>query len=100
MSSFNDMYGHDRRMLDALNGKSIAAIAAADPAAAQLRENKALQESVASIEPQRARPRPLARAQPRLASAKVPSVFGFYKPQPSYLRRAPSAPKPFFSFFQ
>ena len=94
-----DVYGHDRRVLDALNGKSIAAIAASDPAAAQLRENKLLQENVAAISPVKARPRPAARAPARVAIAKAPPSFFGYKQDPSYLRRAPPPNKPVFSLF-
>lgn len=97
VTSLNDVYGHDRRVLDALNGKSIAVIAAADPALAQQRENKMLQENAALIVP-RARPRP---APVRVSVAKAPNIFGFYPkpPPPSYLRKGPPASKPNFFLF-
>ena len=103
--SSSDVYGHDRRMLDALNGKSIATIAAADPALIQKRQNKEMQENVASIAPLRPKPRPASALGRVTVATKVPSIFGYYpktyaKPAPSYLRKAPPAPKPFFSFFQ
>ena len=55
VSSFNDVYGHDRRILDALKGtRSIKQIAAGDPALALKRQNKILEEAAAFI--QRSKP--------------------------------------------
>jgi L,D-transpeptidase YcbB len=97
VTSIPDVYGHDRRVLDALNGKSIASIAAADPALALRRQNKILEESVAAIAP----PRKARPAAPRVAVAKAPSIFGnFNKPQPSYLKKGPGSPKQTFFLFQ
>jgi len=102
VNSFTDMYGHDRRVLDALRGKSIAAIAAADPALALKRENKALEQAVASVAP-RARPRVNRPAGAYgLTTAKAPGWFAFKTkpapPPPSYLRKSAPQPKPF-AFF-
>jgi L,D-transpeptidase YcbB len=101
VTSLSDMYGHDRRVLDALNGRSIVSIAAADPALAQLRQNKLLEQSAAVIPRAKARPA-AARAPARIAVAKAPSLFGNYgyKPGPSYLKKSPGAPKPLFYLFQ
>ncbi len=92
VTSSADVYGHDRRVLDALNGKSIAAIAAADPALAQRLQNKILAESVAVLSPKKPRPAP------GLTVAKAPNIFGFdpNKPQPSYLKKGPGSPKQMF----
>ena len=100
----SDIYGHDRRVLDALNGRSIASIAAADPALAQLRENKILEQAAAVIVP-RAKPRP-TYALGAYPPGKPPGLFGFggkvqpYRPQPSYLKKSPGAPKPLFFLYQ
>jgi murein L,D-transpeptidase YcbB/YkuD len=44
--SLKDVYGHDKRVTDALNGKSLKQIAAADPALALKRENERLKKYV------------------------------------------------------
>lgn len=44
--SLNDVYGHDKRVTDALNGKSLQQIAAGDPAMALKRENERLKKVV------------------------------------------------------
>jgi murein L,D-transpeptidase YcbB/YkuD len=41
-----DVYGHDKRVTDALNGKSLQQISAADPAMALKRENERLKKQV------------------------------------------------------
>lgn len=66
VASYPDLYGHDKRVLDALNGKPVKLIAANDPAAALLRENKALEEG--------------AFWQPRAVTviAPPPPAFGFW----------------------
>lgn len=46
VTSLTDVYGHDKRVTDALNGKSLELIAAADPALAQRRENERLKKVV------------------------------------------------------
>ena len=130
ITSFNDVYGHDRRILDALKGtRTIAQIAAADPALALKRRNQVLEESAAFIPRSKVRTassssksstssksssRPV-----KVASTKYyaqPSFFGF-SPPPSppkvvYAKpaKAPkfkfkpfyskkSSPSPFGSFF-
>jgi hypothetical protein len=44
--SFDDVYGHDKRILDTLGGKPVKLIAAADPALALQRENRELAKRV------------------------------------------------------
>lgn len=46
VSSLKDVYGHDKRVADALNGKSLQQIAAGDPAMALKRENERLRKVV------------------------------------------------------
>ncbi|MDO9383117.1 MAG: L,D-transpeptidase family protein [Hyphomicrobiaceae bacterium] len=46
VSQLKDVYGHDRRVADALNGKSLQQIAASDPALALKRENERLKKIV------------------------------------------------------
>lgn len=75
ITELRDIYGHDRRMADALNGKSIKAIAAADPALALKRENEALRENALAFV-----------APPPVEQAPI-GLFGFLKPLPP--------PKPF-----
>jgi hypothetical protein len=48
---FADVYGHDKRYSEALTGKSIAMIAARDPALALKKKNDELRESIAAISP-------------------------------------------------
>jgi murein L,D-transpeptidase YcbB/YkuD len=46
ITQLKDVYGHDRRVTDALNGKSLQQIAEADPALALKRENERLKKIV------------------------------------------------------
>ena len=55
LRSLNDVYGHDKRIGDALAGKPIDQIAANDPALAQLRENQELAKRGAGGEAKRSR---------------------------------------------
>ncbi len=48
---FADIYGHDKRYSEALAGKSIALIAARDPALALKEKNDELRDSIAAISP-------------------------------------------------
>ncbi len=49
--SLKDVYAHDRRVADALNGKSLQQIAAGDPAMALKRENERLKKVVHVVKP-------------------------------------------------
>ncbi len=110
VASFKDMYGHDKRILDALTGaRSVAQIAAADPAMVQKRENKILEESASYIP----RSKLSSRSSVKVASIKglPPSFFGFAPPKlvyakppkqygkPYYLKK-PSFNPGFFGYFQ
>ncbi|CFX48223.1 exported protein of unknown function [Candidatus Filomicrobium marinum] len=48
LSTLKDVYGHDKRITQALQGKSLSAIAASDPARAQKREMEQLAKSGAA----------------------------------------------------
>ena len=107
VTRFKDVYGHDKRILDALYGRrSVQQIAASDPALAQKKANKELMDSAIST----------ARA----STAKAPNKnlvatnqFGLFAPQPvkapvngkkplsppAYLKKQPPSPNGFF-FFQ
>ena len=82
LRSLNDIYGHDKRIADALNGVPVEKIAARDPAMAQLKENQELARRSGSRESKRSR-------QLRVAS--------YSKPRPAQ-RPSVQKPKPFFFF--
>lgn len=52
IQSLKDVYNHDKRVADALNGKSLKKIAARDPALALKRENERLKKVVYKPKPQ------------------------------------------------
>merc|ERR1712232_685959 len=51
VQSLKDIYAHDKRVADALNGKSLKKIAARDPALALKRENERLKKVVYKPKP-------------------------------------------------
>ncbi len=76
---FTDVYSHDKRMQEALEGKSIKTIAARDPALAHKRRNDELRRNIAGIAP-----KPKVRqnsALPGFAAAQPFPPFG-KPPQP------------------
>lgn len=77
ITQLKDVYGHDRRVTDALNGKSLQQIAASDPALALKRENERLKKIVVVKRP----PAPLF------------DQWGY--PVPAYGRQRPQSPQPF-----
>ena len=81
LRSLNDIYGHDKRIAEAMNGVPVAKIAARDPALAQLRENQELARRSGARDSRRSR-------QLRVAS--------YSKPRSG--QRSGSKPKPFFFF--
>lgn len=73
VTQLKDVYGHDRRVTDALNGKSLQQIAAADPALALKRENERLKKIVVVKRP----------PAPRFDEWGYPiPTNGRYRPQP------------------
>ncbi len=103
VSSFRDVYGHDRRILDALTGtRTVAQIAAADPARAQIKANQELTKSGGT-----AAEGSRKRLSLRVAVASFVARPGFATPKkplpPPVLKRSP-APGPsrgsFFMTFQ
>ena len=103
---FRDMYGHDRRVMDALSGKSLSRIAEEDPA-------RHLKERVEEIE-KSTRDSSSSYVKPRVRYASSDDDGSAYRSQrmslgaPSYaqprMRAAPPRPvkpawPPFFSFF-
>jgi murein L,D-transpeptidase YcbB/YkuD len=57
LKKLDDIYGHDKRVTDALNGVDVKTIAANDPAMAQKRRNEELANSTVSAEPDKPRKR-------------------------------------------
>lgn len=95
LASFNDIYGHDKRIGDALAGKSIQAIAANDPAAALKRANKELMTGGAVFAKKR-----VAAAGPRrtVASFGPPMALGNKPLKFSKPAKGPAGP-PVFKLF-
>lgn len=100
VSKFKDVYGHDKRILDAIKGtRTVQQIAASDPALAQKKANKELTQAAATGRLASAR-----RSTKRVAAVSalgypVPAAkYGAKKPfpAPAYLKK----PKPFFFFLQ
>jgi L,D-transpeptidase YcbB len=78
VKQLKDVYAHDRRISEALAGKSIKLIASRDPAIALWKHNQELRKNVALIRPK------------SLVSAK-----GVKRPKPGSLFAAARPPKPF-----
>ncbi|MDX2259682.1 MAG: L,D-transpeptidase family protein [Hyphomicrobiaceae bacterium] len=87
---YKDIYGHDRRIAEALSGKSLELIARSDPARAQQRELKAMASN--------ARAYAIAAARPKLPPPGfgLPPGVGFYGYQQALGGPVPPtfAPKP------
>ncbi|MFN3869396.1 MAG: murein L,D-transpeptidase [Hyphomicrobiaceae bacterium] len=103
-TEFRDIYGHDRRIGDALGGKSLRAIAASDPARLQKQRVEDIERSSRGIASNSARPR--NRVAGGTSFASVPMQLGAYQaatppkrsrpPQVKVVK--PSWPPPFFFF--
>ena len=103
-----DIYGHDKRLADALRGVDPKKIGADDPALALKKKNEELANAATVAPP---RPQGSSRSRPRVAAtrrpAPSPSPFAsFFRPAPpqrfyaarSGLFRAPPQPRGFFFF--
>ena len=96
LRKLNDIYGHDKRMIDAFNGIDVTKIAAADPALALKKKNEDLASgAVVVAQPVRRNPsRPRTVAVVKKSSSAVSLIrpapsFG----QPLYLGRRTAAPR-------
>jgi L,D-transpeptidase YcbB len=110
VTSFNDVYSHDRRILDALKGtRSIKQIAAGDPALALKRQNKILEESAAYIQFSKPGRSVTSRGTIVYSDGSLPRGYTYSPPRPvkfansrsfsapSYLGFSPSGPKVVFA---
>jgi murein L,D-transpeptidase YcbB/YkuD len=71
-----DVYGHDKRVSDALNGVPWERIAASDPARAQLKKNQDLASGAIVVAPPANRAASRAKPRPKpVARAAPPSIF-------------------------
>ncbi|MGQ0674329.1 MAG: L,D-transpeptidase family protein [Hyphomicrobium sp.] len=87
LRQLDDIYGHDRRIADAMRGVPVSRIASSDPARAQLRQNEELARG-GRKESRRSREfRMASYARPRSArpAAAKPAVkpFSFFSPKPT-----------------
>jgi hypothetical protein len=90
MVQFADIYGHDKRYSEALAGKSIAMIAARDPALALKKKNDELRDSIAAISP---KPR---RKMASLQKAEIKTSSGWAP----WKKTAGSSPQSIFLWLQ
>lgn len=76
LRKLRDVYGHDKRITDALNGVPLDQIAAADPARAQQKKNQDLASGAIAVlpQPKRSASRGKPKSKP-LARAAPPSIF-------------------------
>lgn len=95
IAAFKDVYGHDKRILDAMTGsRSIQQIAAADPALVQRRAN---QELIKNASGYSVKKKPVNK----VVVATGPFLFGGppqAPPAPAALKKAPQMPQGFFFF--
>lgn len=84
LHEYKDIYGHDRRIAEALAGKPLEIIAQRDPAIALMRENDRLRSQVATL----AKPKTASRKSKTKPSEKAPNLLALAQPTPA--ARGPS----------
>ena len=87
LTSLKDIYGHDKRILAALGGKSAAAIAKSDPARAHQREIERLAKASPSYVRKHRASKPRRRHRRTARRSKPASQFFFFQPKPKKIKK-------------